>query len=278
MKFAPGTSPEAMQAAEERMRNLRDIRTAGGGKGGAMPQPTSAGGKGGSLPPQLARGFGLGGTSEDDYNRFMATVRFAPGAEIPTYEQWRDKRLAAQQNQLQPQQPVQDTYTEAVNAVPTVASVSKRPDPIMPTMMGQPTPAPETNVATAEEPTLTPSQLMGVVQSMGGKGGYRAPSFNPYASQGGFGYQPMSGGKGGYSQPAPNPYASQGGKGGYRAPTYNPYATQSPYVNYNQPSYNPAPAPSMGGKGSTQPQQPMTSGGKGGSMGGKGGTAGGKGG
>lgn len=167
---------------------------------------------------------------------------------------------------------VQDTYTEAVNAVPTVAPVSKRPDPIMPTVMGQTTPTPQ-------EPTITPSQLVGAVQqSMGGKGGYRAPSFNPYASQGGFGYQPMSGGKGGYSQPAPNPYAAQGGKGGYRAPTYNPYATQSPYVNYNQPSYNPAPAPSMGGKGSTQPQQPMTSGGKGGSMGGKGGTAGGKGG
>lgn len=171
-----------------------------------------------------------------------------------------------------PPSPVQDTYTEAVNAVPTVAPVSRRPDPIMPTVMGQTTPTPQ-------EPTITPSQLVGAVQqSMGGKGGYRAPSFNPYASQGGFGYQPMSGGKGGYSQPAPNPYASQGGKGGYRAPTYNPYATQSPYVNYNQPSYNPAPAPSMGGKGSTQPQQPMTSGGKGGSMGGKGGTTGGKGG
>lgn len=247
------------------------------GKGGAMSSyatppvnTASRGGKGGGMDPR------------ESYERFKATVRLAPGAEMPTYEQFVANRLEGKPATApRPivQQP-QDTYTEAVNAVPTVAPVSTRPDPIMPTMMGQPTPAPETNVATAEEPTLTPSQLMGVVQSMGGKGGYRAPSYNPYAGQGGFGYQPMSGGKGGYSQPAPNPYASQGGKGGYRAPTYNPYATQSPYVNYNQPSYNPAPAPSMGGKGGGyQPQQqPMTSGGKGGSMGGKGGTAGGKGG
>lgn len=165
-------------------------------------------------------------------------------------------------------QPVSDTYTQGIQTALSSEPIKRRPDPIMPTMMGQPTPAPEASTTSSAEPTLTPSQLMGVVQSMGGKGGfgYRPPSFNPYAGQGGFGYQSQ-----GY----------MGNKGGYRPPSYNPYATQSPYVNYNQPSYGPA--SSMGGKGGggnpyAQPQQPMTSGGKGGSMGGKGGTAGGKGG
>jgi len=232
------------------------------GAGAPVQQSTTPGGKGGSIPQSLNRM--INGTSEDDYKRFMSTVRFAPGAEIPTYEQWRDQRLARQQNQPQPQQTVTEPFTQNAQSALTVAPpVRRRPDPIMPTMMGQPTPAPEASATSQAEPTLTPSQLMGVVQSMGGKGGfgysppsynpyagqggkggfgYRPPTFNPYAGQGGFGYQPMSGGKGGYS-----------------APSYNPYATQSPYVNYNQPSYG-----AMGGKG--------------GSIGGKGGTAGGKGG
>lgn len=134
---------------------------------------------------------------------------------------------------------------------------------------------PTTPTAQAE-PTLTPSQLIGVVQSFSGKGGgnpYNQQPMqqsNPYAmgAKGGTGYgyqqpmyqqpmyqqpmyqpQPYMGGKGmGYnSQPSYNPYAApQGGKGmGYGSqPSYNPYATQSPYVNYNQPSYG-----GMGGKG-----------------------------
>ena len=230
MRFAPGTSPEVIQAAEDRFYNPNR-----GGKGGSSVG--TSGGKGG-------RGGGA-----------------------PT---------------IGNQEPViiADAFPSRSEPGTSGGKGGSRPMPVGP-REGKPAPAivqsQQLTTPTAQaEPTLTPSQLIGVVQSFSGKGGgnpYNQQPMqqsNPYAmgAKGGTGYgyqqpmyqqpmyqqpmyqpQPYMGGKGmGYnSQPSYNPYAApQGGKGmGYGSqPSYNPYATQSPYVNYNQPSYG-----GMGGKG-----------------------------
>jgi len=77
-------------------------------------------------PMQQPRG--TMGTTQADYDRFMATAKFAPGAEIPTYEEWSASRAANGKGGAQPQQPMRSPAVAETPVAPVSQGITGLPN------------------------------------------------------------------------------------------------------------------------------------------------------